>query len=189
MPTPGTENDIVFNSGSIANISQFESVYNKKHQNFTIPNKSNFAYQSYHKAVDQDTETCWHTQRGKKYIYTVQGNSTLIDSCIVIAPLADDYFGLYMVGDIQAKRIILYTPTKFDLPLDQVFQVTVQFVPFGSWEECDIKLTPLSQLDYRIGFDIECPQKDSFKSIRITFKQDLQQAFELCSFGLDNFVV
>ncbi|KAL9559510.1 hypothetical protein PS6_000722 [Mucor atramentarius] len=168
MPTPGTENDIVFNSGSIANISQFESVYNKKYQNFTIPNKSNFAYQSYHKAVDQDTETCWHTQR---------------------APLADDYFGLYMVGDIQAKRIILYTPTKFDLPLDQVFQVTVQFVPFGSWEECDIKLTPLSQLDYRIGFDIECPQKDSFKSIRITFKQDLQQAFELCSFGLDNFVV
>ncbi|KAG1091974.1 hypothetical protein G6F42_019308 [Rhizopus arrhizus] len=157
MSTPGTENDIVFNSGSIANISQFESEYNKKHQNFMIPNKFNFAYRSYHKAVDQDTETCWHTQR---------------------APLADDYFGLYMVGDIQAKRIILYTPTKFDLPLDQVFQVTVQFVPFGSWEECDIKLTPLSQLDYRIGFDIECPQKDSFKSIRITFKQDLQQAFE-----------
>lgn len=94
-----------------------------------------------------------------------------------------------MVGDIHAKRIILYTPTKLDQALDQVFQVTVQFVPFGSWEECDIQLTPLNQLDYRIGFDVECPRKDSFKSIRITFKQDMQHAFELCSFGLDNFVV
>ncbi|KAK4514650.1 uncharacterized protein ATC70_002251 [Mucor velutinosus] len=168
MPIPGTENDIVFHSGSIANISQFESMYNQTHLGFKIPNKSNFAYRSYHKAVDQDTETCWHTQR---------------------APLAGDYFGLYMVGDIQAKRIILYTPTKFDLPLDQVFQVTVQFVPFGSWEECDIQLTPLNQLDYRIGFDIACPRKGSFKSIRIIFKQDMQKAFELCSFGLDNFVV
>lgn len=190
MPTPGAENDIVFNSGSIANVSQFDSVYNQTHQSFKIPNKSSFAHRSYHKAVDQDTETCWDTQRGKMHRQHRACQLWWTDTRVsIIAPLAGDYFGLYMVGDIHAKRIILYTPTKLDQALDQVFQVTVQFVPFGSWEECDIQLTPLNQLDYRIGFDVECPRKDSFKSIRITFKQDMQHAFELCSFGLDNFVV
>lgn len=67
MPVPGTENDIVFSSQSITNISEFESAYNQTHQQFMIPNKANFAYQSYHKAVDQDTETCWRTQRGKLF--------------------------------------------------------------------------------------------------------------------------
>ncbi|KAI8639872.1 hypothetical protein BD408DRAFT_349108 [Parasitella parasitica] len=168
VPVPGRENDIVFSTKSIANISQFESMYNQINEHSMMPTKSSFTHQSYHKAVDQDIKTCWKTQR---------------------APLTDDYFGLYMVGDIQAKRITMYTPTKFDTPLDQVFKVTVQRVLFGSWEECEVKLTSANPLDHRIEFDFECTAKEAFKSIRIGFKQDLKASFELCSLGLDNFVV
>jgi hypothetical protein len=105
-------------------------------------------------------------------------------------PKEEDYFGLYMTGDIRAKRVILYTSTTFDKPLNQIFKVTVQYRIYGSWEECSIRLTPYSQLSYRIGFDFDCPVKDEpFKSIRITFREGQQEPLEICGFGLDNFVV
>jgi hypothetical protein len=97
-----------------------------------------------------------------------------------------------MMGDISAGRVMIYTPNKFDLPLDQVFKVQIQFVAFGSWEECEMKLTPLNQLNYRIGFKFLCPNRgylEPFKSIRISFIQDLQVPLEICGLGLDNFVV
>jgi hypothetical protein len=96
-----------------------------------------------------------------------------------------------MTGDILAKRVIFYTNNNFSQPLDEIFQVTVQYRIFGSWEECKIKLTPNTQLNYRIGFNFECPQRrqQPFKSIRIIFKEDYHVPFELCSIGLDNFVV
>lgn len=83
---------------------------------------------------------------------------------------------------------MLYTPNTFDKPLHHVFKMTVQYRMYGSWEECYIKAAPNTQLDHRVGFDFECPRKDSFKSIRITF-QETQKPFELCGIGLDNFVV
>lgn len=107
----------------------------------------------------------------------------------------DDYFGLYMTGDIAAKKVILYTPNNFNTkqqPLNEIFKVTIQYRIFGSWEDCRIKSTPsTAQLNCRIGFDFECPQgkREPFKSIRITFLQDMDQPFELCGIGLDNFVL
>lgn len=96
-----------------------------------------------------------------------------------------------MMGDLKAGRVMIYTSNTFDLALDKVFKVQIQFVAFGSWEECDIKLTPYSQLSRRIGFKFECPDRDvePFKSIRISFAKDLDVPFELCGLGLDNFVV
>lgn len=95
-----------------------------------------------------------------------------------------------MTGDIRAKRVMLYTLNTFDKPLNQILKVTVQYRIYGSWEECSIKLTPNSQLSYRIGFDFVCPMaKEPFKSIRITFREEQQKPLEICGFGLDNFVV
>lgn len=96
-----------------------------------------------------------------------------------------------MVGDIQAKRVMMYTTTKFDMPLNEIFKVTVQWVPFGSWEECNIKLTPHTQLAYRIGFEFDCPDRhlEPFKSIRISFQRNMSKSFELCGLALDNFMV
>lgn len=94
-----------------------------------------------------------------------------------------------MAGDIHGKRIMLYTTTHFDKPLDQVFNVTVQYQLYGNWEDCGILSTPHLELHYRLGFDIKCPYGNPFKSIRIKFVEDQDQPFELCSFGIDNFVV
>lgn len=109
----------------------------------------------------------------------------------MVDPKEGDYFGLYMMGDITAGRVMLYTPNKFDSALDEVFKVSIQFVAFGSWEECEVKLTPFSQSSYRSGFKFECPDRglEPFKSIRISFAKDLDVPFELCGLGLDNFVV
>lgn len=95
-----------------------------------------------------------------------------------------------MAGDIKAKRVIVYTKNHFDEPLDKVFKLTVQPRLYGSWEECKIKLTPTTQLNHRIGFDFQCEDnKVPLKSIRIHFLQDQAIPFELCSIGIDNFVV
>lgn len=161
---PNVEN-LEFSSEKSSNMSVLNSLYNEINTN--IPSQTTFIHQSYHKAVDQNTETCWNSYK---------------------APQEGDYFGLYMTGDIRAKRIMLYTPNTFDKPLHHVFKMTVQYRMYGSWEECYIKAAPNTQLDHRVGFDFECPRKDSFKSIRITF-QETQKPFELCGIGLDNFVV
>lgn len=110
-------------------------------------------------------------------------------SFFFIDPVAEDYFGLYMAGDIRAKRVMLYTTNSFDKPLDEVFAVTVQYRLYGNWENCSMQLTPNSQLHYRLGFDIQCPYGNPFKSIRVKFIEDQDRPFELCSFGIDNFVV
>ncbi|KAI9485682.1 MAG: hypothetical protein EXX96DRAFT_471632, partial [Benjaminiella poitrasii] len=175
MPSIANEDYPQFNSELTTNTSQYEIFFQNQFNN-SIPNKAIYAHRSYHKAVDQDTETCWNS---------------------VHYPKEGDYFGLYMTGDIRAKRVILYTPTtdfeeEFE-SLDELFRVSIQFVPFGSWTDCELKSTPFTQLSYRIGFDFECLNQSNnrspFKSIRIHFKRDLNRAFELCGIGLDNFVV
>ncbi|KAI7902724.1 uncharacterized protein BX663DRAFT_510260 [Cokeromyces recurvatus] len=168
-PNRMNENYLQFNSEFIKNLSQYETLYQDQF-NRSIPSKSSYLHSSYHKAVDQDTETCWSS---------------------VHYPKKGDYFGLYMTGNIIAKRVMLYTNTfEEDERLDELFKISVQFVPFGPWIDCDIKLTPLTQLSYRIGFDFDCLSfQEPFKSIRIYFKKDLNKAIDLCGIGLDNFVV
>lgn len=94
-----------------------------------------------------------------------------------------------MTGDIRAKRVMLYTTNHYEESLDKVFRLTVQHRVYGAWDDCEIKLTPTTQLNHRIGFDFKCPNGDLLKSIRIHFLQDQQVPFELCSIGIDNFVV
>ncbi|KAI8095628.1 hypothetical protein BDF21DRAFT_406362 [Thamnidium elegans] len=167
MNTMPNVDSVQFNSDRVPSISEYETLYNQT--NPLIPLKDTYVHQSYHKAVDQNTETCWHS---------------------IQKPKAGDYFGLYMAGDIKAKRVIIYTKNHFDEPLDKVFKLTVQPRLYGAWEECKIKLTPTTQLNHRIGFDFECENnKGPLKSIRIHFLRDQTIPFELCSIGIDNFVV
>ena len=45
------------------------------------------------------------------------------------------------------------------------------------------------QLPRRIALLMDCPYKEPFRAIRITFLQDHSEAFDLCGLGLDNFIV
>lgn len=60
MPNIGEDSHIQFSSTDlVTNISHYEALY---HDQFaSIPNRTVYAHHSYHKAVDQDTETCWHS--------------------------------------------------------------------------------------------------------------------------------
>ncbi|KAI8051414.1 uncharacterized protein B0P05DRAFT_562657, partial [Gilbertella persicaria] len=53
----------LFNSSFISNMSDYEQVYQHTWPN--LPKPTNYIYQSYYKAVDQDTETCWNTLKSK----------------------------------------------------------------------------------------------------------------------------
>ncbi|KAI8973442.1 hypothetical protein BDF20DRAFT_824052, partial [Mycotypha africana] len=172
-----------------SNLSHYEEIFfqqpNAAHLNPKQSNISLTNHIQYHRAVDQDIATCWTSMKN---------------------PQAGDYFGFYMAGDIKGRRVIIYTPTNSiklqakDVDnLKEMFEVTVQFVLFGSWEECDIVSTKIMSLSQAtpslslITFDFQCPSRknfyEPFKSIRVNFKQDLEEPFELCSLGLDNFLV
>lgn len=88
-----------------------------------------------------------------------------------------------MVGDMQAKRVTLYTSETLD---SNDLQVHVQHELYGSWQECSIHR--FSQLSYGIKIDIACA-RPTVKSIRLVFTRDLHQPFELCSIALDNFFI
>lgn len=50
-------NILEFSTDQVANISEFEMRYDNEFS--YLLDKSAYTHQSYHKAVDQDTETCW----------------------------------------------------------------------------------------------------------------------------------
>lgn len=58
MPPPFTD----FNSTVINNMTEFHTLYSSSN----IPFPSSYIHQAYHKAVDQNTETCWNSVRGKR---------------------------------------------------------------------------------------------------------------------------
>lgn len=52
-----------FNSEQVSNISEFETRYNNEFS--YLPDKTAYIHQAYHKAVDQNTETCWKSIHSK----------------------------------------------------------------------------------------------------------------------------
>jgi hypothetical protein len=114
---------------------------------------------------------------------------TYILNILYIAPKSGDYFGLYLVGDIQAKRVVLYVKSRPSIPLEDMFKVSVQYVMYGSWEQCTIKALPVRQTGYRLDLDFHCANHQPIKSIRVEFLEDQKDNFELCGLGLDNFAV
>ncbi|KAI8884676.1 hypothetical protein K501DRAFT_247387 [Backusella circina FSU 941] len=152
---------LLFDSTVTSNMSQYEQLSNEYH----LQLKSNYIHESFHKAVDQDRETCWNT---------------------IISPNQGDYFGLYMTGDIQASTLSIYLK-KTSLYTDAMFKISVQHILYGSWNECQITSTSITA--QRIQFHFSCPSKQPLKSIRVEFNQEQEEAFQLCGLALDNFIV
>jgi hypothetical protein len=63
MPNIAEDSHLQFSSTDHHNISHYEALY---HQQFEFtPNRTVYAHHSYHKAVDQDTETCWNSVQSR----------------------------------------------------------------------------------------------------------------------------
>lgn len=63
MNTMPNVDSIQFSSDAISNTAAYETLYNQT--NPFIPLTDTYMYQSYHKAVDQNTETCWNSLQSK----------------------------------------------------------------------------------------------------------------------------
>lgn len=63
MDTMPNVDGFEFHSDTVANISEYDALYNSI--NPGIPVQDIYVHQSYHKAVDQNTETCWSSLYSK----------------------------------------------------------------------------------------------------------------------------
>ncbi|KAF7728018.1 hypothetical protein EC973_006783 [Apophysomyces ossiformis] len=151
---------IQFNLENMTSIIQLESYYDE----LDVPTKE-MQHRAYHKAVDQDAGSCWNTY---------------------ISPQAGDYFGLNMIGTIHAKRLVIYARQK---GLNAtMFSVSVQ--EKEEWINCNPKDSrTLSRNQHRLALDLNCPNVQAFRAIRISFTKDQLEAFDLCGLSLDNFMV
>lgn len=66
MNTMPNVDSVQFNSDGIPSMNEYETLYNQT--NPLTPLKDAYIHQSYHKAVDQNTETCWHSSQSKVFI-------------------------------------------------------------------------------------------------------------------------
>lgn len=60
---PKVDGPVQFSSDIISNTSEYNDLYDQMHP--TIPTQDVYVHQSYHKAVDQNTETCWSSISSK----------------------------------------------------------------------------------------------------------------------------
>lgn len=67
MNTMPNVDSVQFNSDRVPSINEYETLYNLT--NPLIPLKDAYIHQSYHKAVDQNTETCWHSIQSKSFFF------------------------------------------------------------------------------------------------------------------------
>ncbi|KAI8988625.1 hypothetical protein BDF20DRAFT_905106 [Mycotypha africana] len=168
--------DIDFDYRNITSILAWEKAYAKLS---TIPNSIEWDEFSYHQAVDNDPNTCWHTIR---------------------TPKKHDYFGLMFVGSTRSDKVTLYTTN--DL-LKQKYHPEKQFSISvlqndDTWIQC--KLTMIDNNNslkatktgaalnnvQRVTFNLNCPNIKYFKALKVTFLRDQKEPFEICGLTLDN---
>lgn len=104
----------------------------------------------------------------------------------VLAPRKGDYFGLMLVGSLNANTLSLYTTNEFSKPEKQLL-VSVLAESESGWIQCKATSTENNYSD-RIQLAIDCPIRH-YRLVKVTFKQDLLIPFKLCSLSLENFSV
>ncbi|KAG0747486.1 hypothetical protein G6F62_002648 [Rhizopus arrhizus] len=85
--------DIHFDYRNITSIEKIEGLYEQ------ASSRTEWGQHSYHNAVDSDPSTCWDTLK---------------------APRKGDYFGLMLVGSLNANTLSLYTTNEFSKPEKQL---------------------------------------------------------------------
>ncbi|KAG1437996.1 hypothetical protein G6F56_012836 [Rhizopus delemar] len=125
--------------------------------------RTEWGQHSYHNAVDSDPNTCWDTLK---------------------APKKGDYFGLMLVGSLNADTLTLHTADEISRPEKQ-FMVSV--LEENRWVNCKASSTENNYAG-RIQLAIDCPVRH-YRLIKVTFKNDLSVPFKLCSLSLENFAV
>ncbi|ORZ16442.1 hypothetical protein BCR42DRAFT_327533 [Absidia repens] len=131
-----------------------------------IPEPEFWRHRGYHAAVDGDSTTCWNT---------------------FTAPKQGDYFGLDLIGDMRASRLLIQLRQTMEQDAQDAF--TIRALNKDGWEDCSIVPDLTQSLPRRMVYQMTCPDGKPISAIRVFFKHTQQRPFDLCAFGLDNFLV
>ncbi|CAO0794547.1 unnamed protein product [Mucor circinelloides] len=153
---------VTFDYQNITSIPKLESIY----ESLSIVSPSvEWDEHSYQRVVDNDPNTCWNTIKNPK-----QG----------------DYFGLILVGTSKTSNLVIHTPQAINHPERQL---SVSVLQSGDiWIKCKAvdKSMPESN---RITLGVNCPNVKLFRAIKVTFKKDQSEPFEICGLSIDNLSV
>ncbi|KAI9312713.1 hypothetical protein BX666DRAFT_1985831 [Dichotomocladium elegans] len=152
-----------FMAENITSIHHWESLY----EELDVPSQATWMVNAYHRAVDQDENTCWRTYHN---------------------PNIGDYFGLNLVGTMRAKRLLIRLGQPIADPED-LFTVSVARER-NHWVSCRISTIKKYQTPQRLAIQIDdCPGTRVWSAIRITFTRDLQEPLEICGLAIDHMVL
>lgn len=105
----------------------------------------------------------------------------------MIAPKKGDYFGLDLIGDMRASRLLIQLRHTMEQDAQDAF--TIRALNKDGWVDCSIIPDAAQSLSRRMVYQMTCPGGKPISAIRLFFTQTQQRPFDLCTFGLDNFIV
>ncbi|ORY96192.1 hypothetical protein BCR43DRAFT_440063 [Syncephalastrum racemosum] len=155
--------DFQFSTSNITNIPQLEATYNDMS---AVPSNDFWEENAYHRAVDQDPNTCWNTFQ---------------------SPRKNDYFGLITLGTWTPKTLEIITASAMTQP-ERTFQVSVT-ENGDDWTTCKTHATSAQGASH-VKLELTCGgEVNNAKAVRVTFAEDRQEPFSLCSLALNELTV
>ncbi|KAG1109641.1 hypothetical protein G6F42_015593 [Rhizopus arrhizus] len=93
---------------------------------------------------------------------------------------------MYCIGTSKTSNLVIHTPQAINHPERQL---SVSVLQSGDiWIKCKAvdKSMPESN---RITLGVNCPNVKLFRAIKVTFKKDQSEPFEICGLSIDNLSV
>ncbi|KAI8370481.1 uncharacterized protein BYT42DRAFT_502665 [Radiomyces spectabilis] len=151
-----------FNASDMPSLHALENAYNSLDE----MDVGLWTQYSFEKAVDQNKDTCWNTYRN---------------------PKAGDYFGLIIVGSIQADQLSIFSRQPISNQHD-TWQVYVM-QDDNEWITCRTSILDQSSKSHDATLQLDCGDTTRFRAIRVVFAKDQSEPFKLCGLRLDSLAV
>ncbi|KAG0182047.1 hypothetical protein DFQ29_006027 [Apophysomyces sp. BC1021] len=153
---------IHFDKSIITSIQKHETLYDE----LNAPTAESWVSRGFHNAVDKSTQTCWNTYQN---------------------PKVGDYFGLILVGSMKVKHLVIHGNKEIRNP-DRVFEVSVK--EHGTiWVPCSVSVRQSRKTPSDVALTLHCPNIEMIRAIRISFREDQEETFDLCGLTLEKFTV
>ncbi|KAI8055554.1 uncharacterized protein B0P05DRAFT_479289 [Gilbertella persicaria] len=148
---------VEFDYQNMTSIAKLEDAYDEYS---IMPSFVEWNEHSFHRVVDNDPSSCWHT---------------------IYEPKQGDYLGLMLVGTANTKTFVIHTPQKIKHPERQLSVSVLQSA--STWVECKITDQTVPDTD-RITLGIQCPVP-YFRAIKATFIKQQIEPFQICGLSMD----
>jgi hypothetical protein len=103
---------------------------------------------------------------------------------LFLVPQEGDYFGLDLIGNMRASRLLLDVRQ----PINDTLPFRIRGLNANGWVDCPVTPTDSSRRR-RLIFQMQCDDGLPISAIRFFFANTHQRSFDLCGLGLDNFII